>query len=276
MIALVRRLRGPEGCPWDRAQSTATLAPFLVEEAFEVLHAVENRSPERVAEEAGDLAFVLSLFLEVAEEEGPSTLADTLSNAVRKIQARHPHVFGPRNAGADSTKDVLLPEAHEQRALELDWERLKQSGTDDAELPLDATASSNGRHRLPVPHPALPALAQSAKLQAKAANLGFDWPTVEPVVAKVREELDELEAARRSERVEEIREELGDLLFAVVNLARFLRVEPESALRAANEKFRGRFHRMLDLMAADGTHAESADLALLDAYWDRVKREERG
>lgn len=279
LLDLVRTLRGPEGCPWDRAQSTATLAPFLVEEAFEVLHAVESRNGARIAEEAGDLAFVLTLFLRVAEEEGVGSLTATLAATVSKIRERHPHVFADPGPEVPGGSGPTGEGADWRRTLELDWERQKQraaadpaSGSADGDGPAGPTAT----HRLPAPHPALPALAQAAKIQGKAANLGFDWPAVEPVVAKVREELEELEAARRDGREGEIREELGDLLFAVVNLARFLRLDPESALRSANRKFRDRFHHMLDLLAADGHDPAAADPARLDAYWERAKRAERG
>lgn len=268
LMELVRTLRGPDGCPWDRAQTVPTLAPYLVEESFEVLHAVESGEDSAILEEAGDLAFVLSLLLHTAEQEGRGAVEDALDRTVEKIEARHPHVFRDRTDLAD----VAQSEAEVSRALQLEWERLKQSKGPASEV--DETAER--LHRLPPPHPALPALAQASKLQGKAKNLGFDWPDVTPVFAKVREELAELEEAQSSQGIGEIREELGDLLFAVVNLARFLGVEPESALRRANEKFRGRFHEMLSGMEADGIDPTDANLETMDQYWERAKARERG
>ncbi|MEZ4648511.1 MAG: nucleoside triphosphate pyrophosphohydrolase [Candidatus Eisenbacteria bacterium] len=263
-MELVKTLRGPDGCPRDRAQTAFTLAPYLVEESFEVLHAVENGGDEGILEEAGDLAFVLSLFLHTAEQEGRGETEAALGRTVRKIEARHPHVFAGASSGSGSEADV-------SKALQLEWERLKQSKGPASEV--DETADR--LHRLPPPHPALPALAQAAKLQGKAANLGFDWPEIAPVFAKVREELAELEEARSTAGIHEVREELGDLLFAVVNLARFLGVEPESALRRANEKFRNRFHGMLHSMEADGLDPTESSLETMDAYWEKTKSEER-
>lgn len=300
LLDLVETLRGPNGCPWDREQTVRTLAPYLVEEAFEVLHAVEDGSDPKIQEESGDLAFVLFLFLITAEQEGRSTIAGTLRETVQKIRARHPHVFAPGEVQAeaadetrpehesDSTAEAptdLFPEPNGttppkgiSRSLALDWERIKRAEErPDAGSPGDPAdgAPSGGGHRLPAPHPALPALAQAAKLQHKAAVLGFDWPDTAPVIAKVREELAELEAAHRSGVARDTREELGDLLFAVVNLSRFVGVEPESALRRANRKFRGRFHEMLEQMESDGLSPETSDLEQMDLYWDRAKARER-
>jgi ATP diphosphatase len=282
LLALVRRLRGPDGCPWDREQTVSSLAPYLVEEAFEVLHAVEDGANEKIREESGDLAFVLSLFLLTAEQEGRGTIEGTLGNTVGKIQDRHPHVFPPpaeastgapqeASTGAshhDPAEPGRVPEAQAiSRTLQLEWERIKRREADDGDP-----------HRLPLPHPALPALAQAAKLQKKAANLGFDWPDVTPVFAKVQEELAELEEARTSGTVREVQEEFGDLLFAVVNLSRFLDLDAESSLRRANEKFRQRFHEMLSLMESEGHDPLAATLGEMDGFWERAKQagRERG
>ena len=292
LLSLVRALRSPDGCPWDREQTVASLAPYLVEEAYEVLHAVEERADGKICEEAGDLAFVLSLFLLTAEQEGRGTLADTLADTVAKIRLRHPHVF-PRSRTTPPGQSPPQAGAGSRR-LQLEWERVKQAELPPEEqlhgespghlagVPTDLLGpearesvgdDAKGRHRLPPPHPALPALAQAAKLQDKAANLGFDWPEVDPVFGKVREELAELEQARSSGTAKEIQEELGDLLFAVVNLARFLGFDPESSLRRANQKFRRRFHDMLALMESEGRDPERSSLAEMDLYWERAKRQ---
>ena len=250
LLELCRTLRSPRGCPWDRAQSVHTLGRYLVEEAFEALHASRSERPkETLPIELGDLAFVLALTMIAAESEGIGTPESMLRGAVENIRTRHPHVF---DAPAELT----------QRQAALEWEARKEreSGT-----------RLRAGH-LSEPDPAQPALNQARELQERAAAVGFDWPEMAPVLEKLREELAELEEAIESPRRRA--EEFGDLLFAAVNLARFLDVDPEASLRAANAKFRTRFNEMVDLVERGGSQPEELSLDELDRYWDEVKRRE--
>ncbi|MCA9728166.1 MAG: nucleoside triphosphate pyrophosphohydrolase [Candidatus Eisenbacteria bacterium] len=251
MLALCRTLRGPEGCPWDRAQTVRSLARYLVEESFEALQAAETAPGEQVEVELGDLAFVLALTLITAESEGGTAPAAVLARAIGKIRRRHPHVFA--DAEPQTTADLWRL-----------WEANKQ----------EETGASATIGHLTEPDPALPALIQSRKLQERAAAVGFDWPQITPVIEKIREELGELEAALDSDA--DRREELGDLLFATVNLARFLDVDPEAALRSANTKFRRRFNAVVDRAHTTGRNPEDLSLAELDDHWEAVKKQERG
>lgn len=252
LLDLCRSLRSPDGCPWDRAQSVRTLGRYLVEEAFEALHASRGENPkEDLPAELGDLAFVLALTMVVAESEGIATPESMMRGAVEKIRRRHPHVF--------DTKAELT-----EREAALEWEERKEreSGT------------RSPASRLRAPDPAQPSLHQARELQERAAAVGFDWPNAAPVLDKLHEELAELEEAIESP--ERRAEEFGDLLFAAVNLARFLDVDPEASLRKANEKFRTRFNRMVDLVEHVGSRPEALSLEELDRYWDEVKRRESG
>ncbi len=252
LLELGRILRGPDGCPWDRKQTLQQLAGHLVEESYEVLQAATEGEPGRVSEELGDLAFVLALVFGAAEEAGGSPFPDVAQGAVEKIVRRHPHVFGP-----DGATD---PDAAARQ-----WERIKQSERNETSLPPGA---------LPEPAPALPALLQSYRLQQKAAGVGFDWPSPEPVYDKVREELGELREAAGSDGPDaggRIAEEMGDLLFAAVNLSRALGMDPEACLRGANRKFRNRFNTMAAIAAEEHTPMETLGLEALDKLWNRVK-----
>ena len=244
--------------PLDRAQTVRTLLPFLVEEAHEALDASQSGDTRHLEEELGDVCFVLALTLQTAEEEGLGPFAAIARRTLEKIRRRHPHVF----AGA---------EVESARAVERRWEEIKREEAQGASAPESFAPGS-----LPDPAPALPALMQAWKLQRKAAAVGFDWPGPDPVFAKVEEELGEIREAMADEAAEtRVREEVGDLLFAVVNLTRLLGLEPESALRAANLKFRSRFNQMMVRLAAEGIPPESAGLARLDGLWEEVKHAER-
>lgn len=249
LLQLAERLRKPDGCSWDRAQTVRTLARHLVEESFEVLDAAERDDTDAAHGELGDLAFVLALTLRAAIDEGGPPPRTLFQSVDRKIRGRHPHVFGDATAETASDRWRI-------------WESAKLSESAAAERPARSAIEF------------LPALITARKIQERAAGFGFDWPKIEPVLDKVREELLEVEEAipRSSE---ETKAELGDLLFAVVNLSRFLEIDAESALRAANEKFRRRFAALLALVEATGRRPEELSLDELDRIWDEVKAGER-
>lgn len=254
LLEIMRRLRDPEtGCPWDIEQSFATIAPYTIEEAYEVADAIEREAWDELKGELGDLLFQSVFHAQMAEEAGLFSfdqVADTMSD---KMVARHPHVFG------DETRD----KSAEQQTR--DWEAIKaaeragkaQTGT------LDGVAVG------------LPALLRALKLQKRAARVGFDWPSTDEVIDKIAEEAQELNEARDSLSYAEIFEEFGDLLFVTANLGRHLGLDPEAALRAANAKFTRRFERIETLLAERGKTPAQSDLAEMDALWDRAKAEEK-
>ena len=251
LLDLVRHLAGPDGCPWDREQNPRTLSPYLVEEAHEIGEAVAQNDRAGLEEELGDLLY-LACFLAVAieREEGAAPAAIVRGN-IAKMIARHPHVFGPDAERGLDAQDVLRR-----------WEERKR------------TEAGGGSSILGKRPEGLPALLQAYRIQEKAASVGFDWSDVDGVVAKLHEELDEVKHEIEAGTPERVAEEIGDLLFAAVNLARFVKVDPEARLRTATEKFRGRFDRVAAMLRAEGRAIEEAGLPELDRLWERVKREE--
>ena len=259
------RLRQPDGCPWDREQTHATLRKHLLEEAYEVYDALEGGATRELAGELGDLLLQVILHAQLAAEAGVFDLADVQGSIARKIVRRHPHVFG--DAVAKTAADVTRQ-----------WERIKaderaEAAAEAASEAADGdVAGARPRSALEGISPSLPALAASQEMQERAAALGYDWPTVEGVLDKVAEELAEL---RDTANADERREEFGDLLFVIVNAGRRLGVETEGALRAANAKFRRRFGRVEELVADRGVTIRELDFAALDELWDAAKAEER-
>lgn len=247
---LVAKLRGPGGCPWDREQTHASLRGGLLEEAYEVVAAIDAADDVNLREELGDLLLQVVFHSQLAEEEGRFNADDVAREVTAKLVRRHPHVFGTENIG--DTGGVL------QR-----WDEIKrlEKGSDETASRLDG---------IPV---GLPALLHAEKVQKKAGKIGFDWNSAEPVLEKVREELAEVEHAMASGTREKIEEEIGDLLFAVVNLARKLKVEAEVALRAATEKFARRFRAMEALARERSLKLEGMSLEQMDVLWDDVKRQ---
>lgn len=244
LAAIMARLREPGGCPWDRAQSFATIAPYTIEEAYEVADAVATGDMPGLRDELGDLLFQVVFHSRIAEEAGHFALADVVAGIAAKMERRHPHVFGDAVAAADATAQLA------------DWETIKA-----AERPRDGALSGVAS--------ALPALMRADKLQRRAARTGFDWPDASGPRAKVVEELAEFEAATNdAERLDEG----GDLLFAVVNVLRHRGIDPEVALRGANAKFERRFTTM---EAIAGASFAALDLAAKDALWDQAKAAER-
>lgn len=252
LLAIMRRLRDPDGgCPWDRRQSFASIAPYTLEEAYEVADAIERGAMEELRDELGDLLFQVVFHTQMAAEMGTFDFEAVVQAIIDKLVERHPHVFG----------DATLASAEEQSRA---WEAHKAR---DRERRRPGAGSLDGVSL------ALPALTRAAKLQRRAARVGFDWPAPAPVLEKVEEELQELREAMGKDAVAR-REELGDLLFACVNLARHLGVDPEAALRSANAKFERRFRQVEAALAARGSRAEQASLAEMDALWEAAKSAE--
>lgn len=255
LIEIMRRLRDPEsGCPWDIEQDFGTIAPYTIEEAYEVADAIAREAWGELKDELGDLLLQVVFHAQIARDKGMFGFDEVADAIADKMVARHPHVFG------DESRD----KSAEQQTR--DWETVKaaeraakaQTGV------LDGVALG------------LPALLRAVKLQKRAARVGFDWPDASHVLDKITEEAGELREAAESLPQEKVEEEFGDLLFVMANLARHMGVEPEAALRGANAKFTRRFERIEAWLAEDGREASESDLAEMDALWDRAKAEERG
>lgn len=248
LLDLVARLRGPQGCPWDRAQGLPDLRAYLLEEAHEVVAKIDERDWAALGDELGDLVFQVAFIARLAEESGEFTLAEVLERVHRKMVERHPHVFGSERL-ADA------------EAVNRAWERRKAARETRRGSLLDGVAVT------------LPALVAAYRLTQKAAGVGFDWSGPEEVWGKVDEELAELRTALADDedRRARVGEEVGDALFALANLARHLDVDPEGALAAANLKFRRRFERIERALAAEGRGLEQASLEEMEALWQTTK-----
>ncbi len=251
LTALMARLRAPQGgCPWDLEQTFDTIAPYTLEEAYEVADAIARRDLGALREELGDLLFQVAFHSRLAEEQREFAFADVARGLVDKMVRRHPHVFGGEAVGDAALQTTLW---EEQKAREK-AARGHTSALDD--IPLS-----------------LPALARAAKLGRRASRVGFDWPDTSGVLAKIVEEVGELQAAVASGVATDTEAELGDVLFAVVNLARHLGVDPEAALRGTNQRFEQRFRGVEQKLAAQGLTVAEAGLERANAAWDEVKRE---
>lgn len=265
LLQLMARLRHPEhGCPWDLKQSYASIVPYTLEEAYEVADAIERGDFDHLPGELGDLLFQVVYYSQLATEEGRFGFAEVVDGITAKLIRRHPHVFpdGDLYAAPDAAR-------LEEAAVKQRWEELKaEERAAKAEAPEQLSLLDD------VPQ-ALPALSRAAKLQKRAAQVGFDWPEALPVLDKVREELDEVLEAMSENDPQAIAEELGDLLFAVANLARHLKVEPEAALRAANGKFERRFRFIEQALREAGRPIENCSLDELDALWGEAKKQEK-
>ena len=254
LLAIMAQLRDPEhGCPWDRAQDFATIAPYTIEEAYEVADAITRNDPAALKDELGDLLFQVVFHARMAEEAGMFGFDDVAAAIADKMERRHPHVFGSAEIASVAAQNQAW-EAH--KAAE---RRDRAQATAAADSVLDGVAL------------ALPALLRATKLQKRAARIGFDWPEARPVFDKIAEEITELrtELDGGADR-ERVADEMGDLLFAVANLARKLDIDPEAALRSATAKFERRFRRV-EVLAAE--RAAGTDLAALEALWQEVKGE---
>ena len=250
--AIMAALRGPDGCPWDRQQTLATLKAFLVEEAYEVLDAIDADDRDRLREELGDLLLQVVFQAQLCAEEGAFDLDDVAAAICEKLVRRHPHVFG----------DVEVADADE---VLRNWDAIKKTEKGDANAPRSAMAG--------VPR-SLPALHRAHEIQKRAARQGFDWAAVDGVLAKIDEELAELREAMAAGHPAAAREELGDLLFSVVNLSRFLGHQPEDALHQTTRKFIRRFQQIEQRAHAAGKALTDYCLADLDRMWDQAKADE--
>jgi len=256
LLAIMAQLRDPErGCPWDRAQDFATIAPYTVEEAYEVADAIARGDTTALRDELGDLLFQVVFHARMAEEAGLFAFDDVAAAIIDKMVRRHPHVFGTAEISSVTEQNKAW-EGHKEAER-----RARPRQTDEPESVLDGVAL------------ALPALLRSVKIQARAARIGFDWPDATGVFEKIEEEIFELkfEIARHAGPAA-LEDEIGDILFAVANLARKLEIAPEAALQRATAKFERRFRRVETLV---GARATGTDLAALEALWQEVKREER-
>jgi nucleoside triphosphate diphosphatase len=251
LLEIMRRLRDPvAGCPWDIEQSFATIAPYTLEEAHEVADVIERQAWDELPGELGDLLFQVVYHAQMATDTGLFGFDAVVKAIADKMVARHPHVFG---------EESREKSAEQQTA---DWEKIKAAERGKARV-LDGVAMG------------LPGLTRAVKLQKRAARVGFDWPSTDEVLAKMREEMEELVEARDSLGEAEVVEEFGDLLFVMANLARHMKVDPEAALRAANAKFTRRFEKIEDWLADRGRTPAQSDLAEMDALWNRAKAEDK-
>ncbi len=258
LVELIARLRAPGGCPWDREQTHHSLKPMTLEEAYEVIEAIDHGSDAELSGELGDLLLQVVFHAQIAAEERRFDVRDVIAHISDKMVRRHPHVFGDDPA---STPDEVLRT----------WEALKQ-----AERRAKGTPDAPPESRLDAVSARIPAAMEAFQLATKVARLGFDWPDALAVLEKLREETGELEAELRREprELRKVQDEIGDLLFTAVSLARLSGCDAESALKAANAKFRRRFRALEERLRAQGRAPEDAAPGELDRLWDEVKRAE--
>ena len=258
LLDIMRRLRDPkDGCPWDREQDFASIAPYTIEEAYEVAGAIEDRNWPELKDELGDLLFQVVFHARMAEEKKLFDFSDVVAAICEKMLRRHPHVFASGAAVEDAEAQTVAWEEHKKK------ERAAKAATGGGSLLDD------------VPH-ALPALLRALKLQKRAASVGFDWDSAPKVVEKLAEEAQEIVEAKEAGAPQaDIEEEVGDLLFVVANLARHLKVQPEDALRAANEKFSRRFRFIEQSLHAQGKSPAASTLAEMESLWQQAKQDER-
>jgi len=265
-VGIMERLRGPGGCPWDREQSFDSIRKYTLEETYEVLDAIERRDWSGLRDELGDLLLQVLFYAQMASEAGYFTIEDVTRGLSRKLVRRHPHVFGEEAAAAAGNSVVgLTVDGIDSRQVLRNWEEIKK---------LEKAAPSTETGRLGEVSRSMPALSEAAKLGSKAAKAGFDWPELSGLFDKLREETAELEAETLAAEVnpDRVMEELGDLLFTAVNLARHLKIDAELALRDANAKFRSRFRRM-ELESSRAL--EELSSAELENLWVAAKERER-
>ena len=250
LVDIMARLRGADGCPWDRRQTKESLRPFLIEETYEILETLDRGDDQGLREELGDLLFHIIFMARIAHEEGAFDIYDVIQCVAEKMVRRHPHVFG--------NSEVSGP--HE---VEANWAKLKA-----AEKQRESLMEGLPRH--------FPALMRAYRLTQRASKVGFDWEDKDQVWEKLEEELKEFQEALSEGKEDDLRDELGDILFTLVNLARFIDVDPEDALRRVTNKFIERFHYLEKRLQEEGKGPHEASLAEMDALWEESKGEQRG
>ena len=255
LVSLMARLRAPGGCPWDRKQTFDSIKPYTLEETYEVLDAIDDRDWTGLSEELGDLMLQPVFLAAIAEEQGLFTISDSLRAINEKLVRRHPHIFG--SASAETAEDVKTR-----------WDQIKaeERAATGAPAP-DSILESTSR--------TLPALVEAQKLSSKAAEVGFEWPNVDGVLEKLVEESQEFSEAAARNDPGEIEHEIGDLLFTLVNLARFHKIDPEQALRKTNARFRRRFAFLEQRVAEDGGELRETSLERMEELWQEAKRQEK-
>ena len=249
---LMARLRGDGGCPWDREQTLPSLVPFIIEEAYEVVSAIDSKDPAHIKEELGDLLFQIIFSSRIMEEAGKFDLADVIDASHEKMVRRHPHVFG--EAKAETSEEVLKH-----------WAEIKKE---------EKKAAKPEGYLSGIPEE-MPALLRAHKVSQKASKVGFDWKEVEEVLVKLEEELDEFKEGVRKQNAEGMEEELGDLLFTIVNVSRFLEVNPEGALRKRIGKFINRFHHIESTVTGKGLDLSAVPLDEMERLWQEAKALEK-
>ena len=255
---VIEILRAPGGCPWDREQTHDSLTRGMVEEAYEVVQAIENKDRDNLIEELGDVLLQVVMHAQIAKEENDFTLTEICNREAEKMIRRHPHVFGPKPENSNGNAGLSV-----DNVLDM-WENIKE--VEKTETSVTASMQKIPRH--------LPALLRSEKVQKKAARVGFDWDDVSGAFAKLDEETVELKEAYAQGDQAHIREELGDLLFAITNISRFLGIDPEDALNATSNKFITRFGHVESAAQAQGRRLEDMTLAEMDALWEEAKTQE--
>ena len=257
LVDLVEQLRGENGCPWDKQQTRETLKPMLIEEAYEVLDALDSASPKELKEELGDLLFQVVFHAQIAREKGEFNLGDVIDRLHEKMVRRHPHIFGC--ADLKTAQDVLK-----------NWEDIKA-----AEKGIASSSQPDSEKSLLDGIPSkLPALHRAYQMTAKASRVGFDWPSLEGVLLKMREEAFEILDAQSRGDSQKTADEVGDVLFVAVNVARFLGIDPETALRRSNDKFDRRFRYVESAIKRQGRELKNTSLSELDALWEEAKKAE--
>lgn len=252
LVAIMQRLRGPKGCPWDKEQTMESLIPFIVEEAYEVIGAIDAKSPEMLKEELGDLLFQIIFMCQLAREKGDFDIEDVMALSAEKMIRRHPHVFG--KIKAKTSKDVLKH-----------WSRIKKEEKDGKKR--KGYLSDIPEH--------LPALLKAHKVTEKAAEAGFDWSDIKEVFEKVEEEIAEFKAELKKGNIQRMEAEFGDLIFALVNVGRFIEINPEEALRKTIARFITRFHYIEDKLIKKGKVLHNASIEEMENFWKEAKLKEK-
>jgi len=245
LVDIMKKLRSNNGCPWDKEQTHKSLKPYLIEESYEVIEAIDNKDTESLKEELGDLLLQPIFHAQIAEENGDFTISDVIESINKKLIRRHPHVFD----------DATINTSEEQK---IHWEKLKKN--EGKKSVLDGVPKT------------MPALVRAHRFQQKAATVGFDWDKSTQVWEKIQEELKELKAEIDTNNKKNIFEEYGDLLFALVNLSRFLKVDPEDALRQATNKFSRRFKKVEKALSSSGKDINKTSLKEMDEVWNKIKK----